>query len=199
MHLTVNKHSKIKNIFFFGKYVFYLINADTFELSLYLNILLKFMMLIIIFMFLSNEEQFTSNATITLKPGEYLFHVYGAQGGDGYKNGNKVYDGGKGSYASGYIHFSKKTTLKIIVGTKGLSGKNGTKGEGGKPDGGYGGKDTGWSGFDNDFAGGGGGSSQVIDSSSSEKNIYCRCWRWFIRFLSWLWWWDFKLFVLLLF
>ena len=123
---------------------------------------------IIYFVIWTNEVQITKNTTIALKRGEYKFHVYGAQGGSGYSNGVVRYEGGSGAFVSGNLHFNKETTLNIIVGTKGLIG-NQTNRTGGLPDGGESGSDTGWSGFDNDYAGGGGGSSQVLDATTNEK------------------------------
>ena len=44
-----------------------------------------------------------SVASITLSPGKYKFECWGAQGGTGLTNGEKLYEGGKGAYTSGII------------------------------------------------------------------------------------------------
>ena len=104
--------------------------------------------------------------TIELKPGDYTFHVYGAQGGDAYFNGNIDGTGGKGAYVKGDYHITTTTSIKVIVGTQGSSGYPGPN-KGGFPDGGSGGEDTGgfW-GDTNEASGGGGGSSKILKSST---------------------------------
>ena len=91
--------------------------------------------------------------------GEYMFKVYGAQGGNGYYLGKVKSSGGKGAFINGQCHFSSKKTLKIMVGGQGASGKAGPN-SGGWPNGGSSGEDTGpthWG----DASGGGGSASSV--------------------------------------
>ena len=108
--------------------------------------------------------------TIELKPGDYTFHVYGAQGGDAYRSGSHSTsdgDGGKGAYIKGGYHITTPTSIKVIVGTKGKQGAKGPN-AGGFPDGGSGGEDTGGCMFSgaNDASGGGGGSSKILKGST---------------------------------
>ena len=93
--------------------------------------------------------------------GTYEFKLWGAQGGGGYKDGIQESEGGKGAYVYGKIHFPTKTTLTVLVGGKGNSSEKGPN-NGGWPNGGKGGEDTGLLWDSDDASGGGGGSTSLL-------------------------------------
>ena len=100
-----------------------------------------------------------SSSSIILSPGTYTFECWGAQGGTGLGQGEKMYQGGKGAYASGVLALMKKTRFYLFVGGKGADGDPApnTIANGGYNGGGKGGPDT----SDDEGSGGGGGSSDI--------------------------------------
>ena len=106
---------------------------------------------------------------VTLKPGIYKFECWGAQGGTGCENGEHTTEGGRGAYASGYMHIKEITTFYCFVGGKGGDGSpdNFTIADGGYNGGGKGGMDI----RDNDGSGGGGGASDIRTINGSYSDI----------------------------
>ena len=100
-----------------------------------------------------------SSSSINLSAGIYKFECWGAQGGTGLMQGNKVHTGGKGAYTSGIISFVTRKELYLFVGGIGANGSAtpNTIAAGGYNGGGNGGPDT----TDDEGAGGGGGSSDI--------------------------------------
>ena len=116
---------------------------------------------------ITSETSFKYRGTtesVYLHPGDYKFHVYGAQGGSGYNNDEISSSGGKGAYVSATYHCTEKTLLTITVGGKGLSSIDGDC-AGGYPNGGRSGADNGI-GSDKDGSGSGGGSSKIAIGSN---------------------------------
>ena len=122
-------------------------------------------------MFLYKVVKLINNSSATfikLTPGEYRFECWGAQGGIGLNDGEKIYPGGKGAYVSGDIRITARTQLYLFVGGKGEDGnaaKN-TVAKGGFNGGGNGGSDT----RDDEGAGAGGGSSDIRVVNGSWNN-----------------------------
>ena len=120
-------------------------------------------MFVAIFFILSYQEIYYADDVVTLHPGDYFIQIIGGQGGAGHDGSDSpLGSGGKGAYIEGNIHITKQAKAELIVGTQGDSGNPGPN-NGGLPDGGDSGKDTGLS--SNDASGAGGGSSRLsIDS-----------------------------------
>ena len=102
---------------------------------------------------------YPSVTEVILEPGNYRFECWGAQGGIGLTDGQKIYPGGKGSYVSGDLKLEKTTPFYLYVGGKGQDGdaQNNTVAKGGFNGGGNGGSDT----SDDEGAGAGGGASDI--------------------------------------
>ena len=96
---------------------------------------------------------------VSLKPGFYLFELWGGAGGIGRTNGVLKYSGGKGSYTSGSLVLLNPQTFYLYIGGKGGNGSStsGSKAKGGWNGGGQSGADT----NDNDGSGGGGGATDI--------------------------------------
>lgn len=108
--------------------------------------------------------------------GYYKIETWGAEGGQGSRNGNPLIAGGKGGYVSGIIYFTKDTSFFINVGGKGKDGNGWTN------TGAAGGYNGGGKGGDNsngeeaayggaDPAGGGGGATHIAKQSGVLKNL----------------------------
>ena len=98
--------------------------------------------------------------------GKYKFELYGAQGGGGFLNGVPSSLGGEGAYAYGDITFENAQILTVSIGRYGADGPVGPN-QGGWPNGGNGGEDTGAPfGTADDGPGGGGGSSSLYLGST---------------------------------
>ena len=112
---------------------------------------------------------------VTLLPGIYKIECWGAEGGVGCSEGEKLKKGGGGAYVSGVLTIHKKLPLFIFIGGKGGDGSSspGTKADGGFNGGGIGGADD----SDDDGSGGGGGATDVrlIDGEwDDEKSLISR-------------------------
>ena len=111
---------------------------------------------------------------VTLFPGSYTFHCYGAQGGGAYANGKlDTSSGGRGAYTKGGILLQDKSyKFYIFIGGQGVPnpknhGYQAGPNKGGFNGGGDGGKETGNS---NDDASGGGGGATDIRIGSQERS-----------------------------
>ena len=62
---------------------------------------------------------------LTLKPGRYMFEVWGAQGGGNNTGIPTTEEGGKGGYSKGKFHLQEEKTFYIYIGSSGTDSGNG--------------------------------------------------------------------------
>lgn len=102
-----------------------------------------------------------------LKPGSYFVGLWGANGGQGCQNGERIKPGGSGAFVSARLDLTKSVNLYLFVGSAGenSSCKRMTSAAGGWNGGGRGGMDTdnggSYVGVGDDGAGGGGGATDL--------------------------------------
>ena len=64
--------------------------------------------------------------TVSFKPGTYVFELFGASGGDGYRdNVKQTTVGGRGGYARGCITFKNTTEVYMYIGGQGTTSNDG--------------------------------------------------------------------------
>lgn len=108
-----------------------------------------------------------SNYEVTIKPGFYLFELWGAQGGDVTYN-LKLIAGALGGYTFAVLPFDIETNLQLFVG--GMGG-HGDDFSGGFNGGGQGSGRDDYYNYDNKGAGGGGATDVRMKSGSSTTKI----------------------------
>ena len=111
---------------------------------------------------------------VDLLPGRYFIECYGAQGGTGLSDSDKLCQGGRGAYASGMLNLRDKTTFYLYIGGQGQDGIDDFHqiSLGGWNGGGNGGADLGWNGDIPDSPGAGGGATDIrlVRAPSGEES-----------------------------
>lgn len=108
------------------------------------------------------------DVSVYLDPGIYVFEVFGASGGDGYRQGiDKTTIGGRGGYARGCISITKRTRVYMFIGGQGRTNNEGED----FALGGFNGGGKGTVGQDNRPTGSGGGATDVRIGC---KSLKCR-------------------------
>ncbi len=110
-------------------------------------------------------------AARTLRPGTYQIECWGASGGAGLNNGERIIEqGGLGAHVKGRIKITTPVAVYVHVGGKGSNSSGQTGGSGGYNGGGKGGDDTYETATIGEAAGGGGGASDIRLSSGAWNN-----------------------------